>query len=147
MEYLAIGVSVVALVISMLAWRETRRQADAAERGNQLSEQEQEAGRIAARSANLVLDVELVNGRQGLVVRNDGMATARRVNLATEVPFGDHGELPMFVGDPFPCDIPRGGNVARLFVWAPGMAEHLQVAVTWTDDEGDHETTARLSIL
>lgn len=146
MEYVAIAISVAALVISLLARRDTKRQADAAVRDVALAELHHEADLTAQRSA----DVSARTSRDGdgptLVVRNSGRAVARGVALAIEVPIGDRGAPPFTDLDRFPCDLAPEAEVAVGLMLLFGTAERLQVSVTWTDELGPHEFTGVLPV-
>lgn len=147
MEYVAIGVSVVALMISGLAWRETKRQADAAVRDADLAERRYEGELAAGRSADLVVLVERLIHSYALVIRNVGLAVARGVDLAAEPVLGDERGMPQFVDPPLPCDIPPGGEVSIAMWVGGGMVDRLQVAVTWSDSGGPKEYKAVVAIV
>lgn len=137
-EYVAIAISVVALVVSGLAWWQTKRQADAAVRDVALAERQHEANQVADRSA--VVTAQTVRaGKPMLVVHNGGRATARGVAVVIEVPFGDEGAPPIVNLGQFPCDLAPGASVDVILMLMFGAADRLQVAVSWTDDFGPHE--------
>jgi len=146
MEYLAIVVSAVALVISVLAWRETKRQADAASDVARIEAGRDAAALEAAKSAQIALASERADLGGAVVVRNIGMAVAKSVELDMEVVLGDVGELPYFASTPFPCEI-HPGSLARLnFTRFVGGVDRVQVSLQWDDDLGHHQEISRLSL-
>lgn len=146
MEYVAIAISLAALVISLLARRDTKRQADAAVRDVALAELQREEDQTAKRSADVSAHTTRAGGDPVLVVCNSGRAVARRVAVAIEVPIGDRGAPPIMDLDRFPCDLAPGADVTVGLMLLFGTAERLQISVTWTDELGPHDFSGLLPV-
>lgn len=164
MEVAALVVSGVALVVSVLAWWQTKRQADAATRGTELSEAQHRRELDAAHEAEVTARIVVVPGPPPadfsfrstivraadvarLIVTNSGRGIARDVEVVAEVAFGTAGEAPAWSTSPFPCDVPPGTEVVQSFPVSPDVARRIQVSVTWTDSRvSKQEFRAKLAV-
>jgi hypothetical protein len=128
---IAAGIALVALVVSIVV---ARRQTAIQERVAAI-EEARRAEEVAARGRAWVT-ARLHRGFEKLILRNEGPALARGVNLEVE----EGPQVPPIFGlEALPVDLQPGQTMSFQTPVAYEDATMLRVTVRWTDEAGDHE--------
>jgi hypothetical protein len=83
--------------------------------------------------------------RHYLVIRNQGPAAARQVNIEVSAPHGHTPTLLDMSGLPIPLLDPTG-EIRLILAIAMGDGYFLDVTLSWEDDDGPEKKTLRLTI-